>query len=533
MCHILMAMADLMQELPYVPRAKYDPEWQCMAGTRKEIIAATVEWASTPGEAKVYWLSGQAGRGKTTIATSIACALSKAGSLGGTFFFRRDDEERRKPDKVFSSIAYQMSIANELFRVQLYAVLSKDRHAGKYGLLDQFTKLIQEPFRTIKDIQCPVVIILDALDEYGTTNDERKSFLHIIRDGIEYLPNFVKILITSRPDPDIKAAFRDMGRSVVNYDLDKHDDALDLVSCDIMQFFTVKLGDVALSHDLAFDWPGTQSREALVQRAMGLFQWAKVACDVIKDDDSDGPDAQLKSILEEPTFPASPKSSAPAISSPWAALDILYLQVLCQAATASSSRLPQLRDILAVIALAQTPLSALTLGALLGINAQTVQHRLRKLHSVVNVPNTSQDDLRIIHPSFIDFLIDRSRCAHDELYIDPMLHHGYLAKRCFLQLQCEKGDSCRLTNGRRITSDVVEELEHVTCQTEDIVYACQFWAVHVSLSSHDNMELHRLVREFLSHNFLHFICVLHPLTSLQSILQAAGWALVMFSLHIP
>jgi hypothetical protein len=79
-------MSDLLDKLPSVPMAKYDPERRCMDGTQKEIISAALEWASTPGESRVYWISGQAGKGKTAIVTSIACALSDAGSPGGTFF---------------------------------------------------------------------------------------------------------------------------------------------------------------------------------------------------------------------------------------------------------------------------------------------------------------------------------------------------------------------------------------------------------------------------------------------------------------
>jgi hypothetical protein len=347
------------------------------------------------------------------------------------FFFHRDDEERRKPDKVFSSIAYQISTVNERFRAQICAILSKDRHVGKYGISDQFKKLIQVPLQATNDLQNPIVILLDALDECGTTDDDRKSFLHVVHDRSGLLPDSVKFVMTSRPDPDLMATFRDMDRLIHNSDL-----AADLVSRDIMKFFTAKLADVALSHDLGSDWPGGPSREALTQRAMGLFRWAKVACDVIKDDDSDGPDAQLKFILANSS--SSVTSTHPVIS-PWAALDILYLQVLRQAATVSGSRLSQLRDILATIMLAQIPLSMLSLGTLLGVGAQTVQHRLRKLHSVVDVPNTSQGVPHMIHPSFADFLTDYCRCADDHFYITLMLHHTNLAKNVYFKCSAIKG----------------------------------------------------------------------------------------------
>ena len=528
-------MTDLIKELPSVPKATYDPGRQCMDGTRKEVIAAALKWASTPGEPRVYWLSGQAGRGKTAIATSIACALHDEKSLGGTFFFRRDDEERRQTDKVFSSIAYQMSTAYEPLHTQICAVLSKDKDVGKYSPWQQFKNLIHRPLQAAQGfLHQPVVILFDALDECGETDDDRRLFLLIIQKHLQLLPNTVKFIITSRPDPDLKAAFQGMDGLVDNFDLDRH--AADLVSQDIMEFFKVKLVDVALSHGLGSDWPDKPSLEALVQQAGGLFQWAKVACDVIKDDDSDGPDAQLKFILEKTTSSAA----TPALPSPWAALDTLYFQVLRPAATAAGSRLPEFRDILATIVLARSPLSALSLGRLLGVTAKIVQQRLRKLHSVVDVPNISEGDLRIIHPSFADFLTNHSRCTDNDLYIHTTQHHGRLARMCLDRMQCDKGDTCELADARGITPDLVKELHCSSLSyLADATYPRSFWSAHVSLSTCEDAELVCLVWKFLSHNYLHAISfqqqsflsqAMQRWAILRPTLTVVDWALVMFCL---
>jgi hypothetical protein len=281
---------------------------------------------------------------------------------------------------------------------------------------------------------------------------------------------------------------------------------------------------------------------------MGLFQWAKVVCDVIKDDDSDGPAAQLNFIIKNASSLGTVTTSAASLSSPWAALDILYMQVLRQAAAMSGSHVSQLRNFLATIILLQRPLSAVALGRLLGVDAQTIRHRLRKLHSVVDVPSNIESELRIIHPSFADFLTDHTRCTDDDLCVDSMLHHGHIARRCLLRIQCHQGDTCELADARRTVFCILELLSHPKGEKppiDDLFYVYRFWEIHVSRSSPKNAELHHLIREFMSHNYLHCILGIYS-DSFQSphfrrfwmqksLIRVVFWALpkVMLTLSIP
>src|SRR5882672_528913 len=103
-------MQDLLGRLPNVPKAKYNPALQCLQNTREPVLRDILQWAkSRQHSPPVYWLNGQAGTGKTAIATSISNRLATDGWLCGTFFFRRDEEELCQPDHVFSSVAYQMA----------------------------------------------------------------------------------------------------------------------------------------------------------------------------------------------------------------------------------------------------------------------------------------------------------------------------------------------------------------------------------------------------------------------------------------
>jgi hypothetical protein len=57
----------------------------------------------------IYWLSGLAGIGKSTIAKTVADRAEGRGMLGASFFFSRGDEPLRNPQLVFPTLAFQLA----------------------------------------------------------------------------------------------------------------------------------------------------------------------------------------------------------------------------------------------------------------------------------------------------------------------------------------------------------------------------------------------------------------------------------------
>ncbi|KAG8693604.1 hypothetical protein FRC11_002792, partial [Ceratobasidium sp. 423] len=58
----------------------------CTEHTRTKILHDSLEWAEDPDGAKIYWMNGMAGTGKTTIAYSLCERLKNTGQLGASFF---------------------------------------------------------------------------------------------------------------------------------------------------------------------------------------------------------------------------------------------------------------------------------------------------------------------------------------------------------------------------------------------------------------------------------------------------------------
>ena len=91
----------------------------------------------------------------------------------------------------------------------------------------------------------------------------------------------------------------------------------------------------------------------------------------------------------------------------------------------SQDRLKQIIGTLLVLA---EPSSPSDLELLLGLGQGEVRDALRYLHSVLLVPDTDNDTIRIIHPSFSDFLA--TPCGDERICIDVTAQHSHLAFVC-------------------------------------------------------------------------------------------------------
>ncbi|KAG6843977.1 hypothetical protein H0H87_011139, partial [Tephrocybe sp. NHM501043] len=114
----------LLNNWPYSRTAQYNTDLQdaallarraCTDGTRVHILERISEWAqdSSPLSPQVFWLTGQAGSGKSTIAYSIARDFDKGGKrlnlLQATFFCSRQFKDTKSRNYIIPTIAYQLA----------------------------------------------------------------------------------------------------------------------------------------------------------------------------------------------------------------------------------------------------------------------------------------------------------------------------------------------------------------------------------------------------------------------------------------
>jgi len=95
----------------------------CLEGTRKNILDHIIQQLTVSSEGcNILWLHGVAGSGKSTMAASIAQHFLKLKALGVFIFFTRNQET--SPRAVLHSIAFQLALLNEDFKVKLCDNLS-------------------------------------------------------------------------------------------------------------------------------------------------------------------------------------------------------------------------------------------------------------------------------------------------------------------------------------------------------------------------------------------------------------------------
>jgi hypothetical protein len=115
--------------------------------TRTEVRTDIEKWFfnPSPDQPRIFWLSGLAGTGKTTIAATIAHDHEERGYLGSSFFFQQTEASQSRPDLVFTTIAYQLAHSYPPFGVRLGHVLKREVDVRYEPMANQFNKLLKEP----------------------------------------------------------------------------------------------------------------------------------------------------------------------------------------------------------------------------------------------------------------------------------------------------------------------------------------------------------------------------------------------------
>lgn len=175
----------------------------CLEGTRVDILRKISQWifSTDVNSLQFFWLYGMPGEGKSTIAQTISEYCAAAGNLGGSFFFSQNQAERADGRRVLSTIAYQLAYSIPSFQARLLEAVKADPEARSSDLRTQLRKLIVEPLQDVVDAPCPIIIVLDAVDECENPA-QAKEILTLLAETASHLPPYLRlrILVTSRPE---------------------------------------------------------------------------------------------------------------------------------------------------------------------------------------------------------------------------------------------------------------------------------------------------------------------------------------------
>ena len=474
----------------------------CLRGTRKDVLWEIEQWLTGEGNQRVFWLNGLAGTGKSTIAQTFAETTFADGKLGASFFCSRDFADQSNLQAIFPTLAFQLAYQYPHFRKELLQVLKARPDVGQESLCSQMEKLIVGP---LKATHISTLIIIDALDECKD-EEPASAMLSMLSRYADEIPE-VKFFITGRPEPPIRSGFRLESLRPITEVLRLHDVQRSLVDSDIKLFFRTRLSDIAKTRsdcDFTQDWPGSSNIDILCEKAAGLFIYASTVIKFIASRNR-MPAEQLDRIISLPQNTAHEGRSG---------VDLLYTQVLEQSVADVADDeddkeiyTRRFKAVVGAVVLMFNPLPVKALSDLLG--ASNISTTLRSLHSLLLVPEGTEDPIRTFHKSFPDFLTDPKRCKDQQFYVEPTVRHVEILLSCLkLMGRKLKKNICNLDDYAVLT-----EVDDLTTHQKDHIgdaleYACCFWTKHlleVPSASSCAEEVQRAIDHFFTTHLLHWI----------------------------
>lgn len=489
----LTAITDALK-LPVLPNTSTRP--QCLRGTRIPIMMFILEWATRPGNnERILWLSGLASSGKSTIAATIADLLGKFSRLGSLVFFSCDVEDLKRPELVIRRWANGLASFDPRIAEVLDAVLKQTPGIIDEPLDSQFTRLIVEPLSSFPSLQMegPIVMVIDALDEC----DKRRHLLSVLTSDSERLPPFIKVIITSRDEPDIRIAFT-AKHHILEKMLEIHD--LD-TAANLSKFFLHRfqqIHDGVYGQTLPEPWPMPDAINKLEQHAGGFFIWASTVCNFIEGDGGIiDHQAQLELIIDK----TSPDAESP--------IDKLYSVVLAHSFDSRNRAVAHdFKLVLSTMVAARTPLSSMAIAQLL--DHMPCKSRLhpylfvQPIQSLLSGTRHRNAVLRPLHPSFYNFLTVAMRSQHH--YIDPKVHSAAMAAPCLdiIIQHLTKADICGVGDPFYLNRDI-SDLTLELAIPEALHYGCRFLVDHIVDVDSSTVSLIKKIETFLLKHLLHWI----------------------------
>ncbi|KIK12218.1 hypothetical protein PISMIDRAFT_121242, partial [Pisolithus microcarpus 441] len=493
----------------YADTAGLNTTKKCLDGTRTEILREIMSWINDPNANApcILWLHGQAGRGKSAIAHTIALWIKDVGGLGSCFCFARDRRSERRQEKILTTIARDLADRDPAFRRALADVISDDRLLRTTpDVMQQWQRLILEPLSKIEGaIAGNVVVVIDALDESGSVKS-RKHILSLLTstEAARLPPNF-RILLTSRPLPDIERALS-AAQHVKMTSLDSIPAAS--AECDIRLYVSSELAHLPEI--------GITEVRNIAGKSNGLFEWARLACEFVE------PNKPGRTIMERYNEIMIRDTGDGA-----ALLDVMYRTILEDLVPTDRVTLARFRSVMRQIMSTFVPLRLDALNEMRSYFPSEEDHFdmiiiLEFMAPLLSGISDKSSIIQPLHASFYDFLHDHSRSGVYCVHASNTRRHSSLTFASLHTLHNNlKFNICGLESSYFKNVQVTGLEEKINSHIQpSLSYSCCYWADHLRNTKFDS-ALGRLVNNLVgSERILFWLEALSLLGGLQHATRA-------------
>ena len=179
---------------------------------REWLFEAYHQWVDHQPESRLFWIKAGPGVGKSAIAANLA--HRERAAIAASWFCDAKSSVLKDPNSALKSIAFQLALRWEDYRVkllrklELYASATNDtceevrKELAKKTTQDLFLFLLAEPMAGLIWREHKLVVVIDALDE-ATDEQGNNRITELISTELSSLPEWIGFVVTSRPEAEV------------------------------------------------------------------------------------------------------------------------------------------------------------------------------------------------------------------------------------------------------------------------------------------------------------------------------------------
>ena len=171
-----------------------------LPGTRQWLFDELNAWFTDKNsDSTVMILTAGPGVGKSVFAAEVCRMYAEQGQLAACHFCQYNKSDYSNPRMIIESLTSNMCNNVKGFKAKLDDQLQRSH--SRETLSDAFRVLLNDPLFALEERK-PMLLVIDALDESAVAG--KSEFLELISEEFPKLPQWIKILITSRPELPVK-----------------------------------------------------------------------------------------------------------------------------------------------------------------------------------------------------------------------------------------------------------------------------------------------------------------------------------------
>ncbi|KAF7377329.1 hypothetical protein MSAN_00153800 [Mycena sanguinolenta] len=401
----------------------------CAENTRGDIQKQIMKWLSSqdPTDERIFWITGIAGSGKSTLSATIVDNLRKRKTpVAAQFFISRNIPETVDPTKLVPTIALQLAEFSPAAAHKIEAAL-KDGFPGSQE--EQVKELLLAPIRVICKSYDRAVILIDALDELQDAAVSVPKILSLLapKSKDSDLPAKLRFIVTSRPE-----YWADIARSKSLNPTMFQQEELATDKVEVHDFIVARFQEIKKEIDLEGpqwnDWPSDSQVSKLSTATDGLFHYAATALKWIQGEiERDGEASQ------EQVFEKFSKLGIGELKQLYRVILTSFenIDVSTEDTVQRGNRLHGFQHVIGTILVLYKPM---TFGQIITLSPQRsfdVRNFLQRSFRSVLIPGTTtsfEEATPQMHKSFRDYIMGEQ--APEQFHIHMSHAHFVTAKNC-------------------------------------------------------------------------------------------------------